>query len=100
MQECNESNVAGKSTGNLRVVFKVQEDTVPSPPGLSLPDDDGGHDLLPQFGLTLLDGSHDLTYSGSVPSAPRVPHPGLTMSPAAAAGNLFNLAPHPTTEMT
>jgi hypothetical protein len=83
-----------------RVVFEVQEDTVPSPPGLSLPDDNGGHDLLPQFGLTLLDGSHDLqTSPHQFPSSSVPPFP-LTMSPAAAAGNLFNLAPHPTTEMT
>jgi hypothetical protein len=34
-------------------------------------------------------------YASALPST----H-AMTMSPAAAAGSLFNLAPHPTTEMT
>lgn len=48
-------------TGALqrRRTFEVQVDTVLSSPGLSLADDDGGHDLLSQFGLTLLDGGQN-----------------------------------------
>ena len=41
------------------VVLEVQVDTVCSPPWLALADNDGGHDLLPQLGLSLLDGRHD-----------------------------------------
>ena len=41
------------------VVLKVQVDTVRPPPGLALADNDGGHDLLPQLRLSLLDGGHD-----------------------------------------
>lgn len=41
------------------VVLKVQVDSVRPPPGLALADNDGGHDLLPQLGLSLLDGRHD-----------------------------------------
>ena len=41
------------------VVLEVQEDTVCSPPRLALADDNSGHDLLPQLGLSLLDGRHD-----------------------------------------
>jgi hypothetical protein len=41
----------------LRVVLEVEENSVPSPPRLPLSDDNGRHDLLPEFGLTLLDGT-------------------------------------------
>jgi len=41
------------------VVFEVQEDTVSTAPRLALTDNDGGHNLLSQFGLTLLDGTDD-----------------------------------------
>ena len=41
------------------VILKVEEDTVTSPPGLALADNDGGHDLLPELRLSLLDGGHD-----------------------------------------
>ena len=41
----------------LRVVLEVEENSVSSPPRLPLSDDNGGHDLLPQLGLTLLDGT-------------------------------------------
>lgn len=48
------------------VVLKVEEDTVPSPPGLPLSADNSRHDLLTELRLTLLDGSHDhVTGSGS-----------------------------------
>lgn len=39
--------------------FKVHVYTILSAPRLALADDDGGHDLLPEIGLTLLDGGHD-----------------------------------------
>ena len=41
----------------LRVVLEVEENSVSSPPRLPLSDDNGGHDLLPELGLTLLDGA-------------------------------------------
>jgi hypothetical protein len=44
---------------NTGVVLKVEEDTIPSPPRLPLSTDNSGHNLLPQLGLSLLDGSHD-----------------------------------------
>lgn len=44
---------------NTGIVLEVQEDTVGAAPGLALTDDNGGHDLLAQLGLTLLDGGHD-----------------------------------------
>jgi hypothetical protein len=47
------------STHHTGVVLEVQEDTVCPPPGLALADNDGGHDLLPQLRLSLLDGRHD-----------------------------------------
>lgn len=48
------------------VVLKVEEDTIPSPPGLPLSTDNSGHDLLTKLRLTLLDGSHNhVTGSGS-----------------------------------
>lgn len=43
---------------DTRVVLKVQVDAVCAPPGLGLPDDDGGHDLLAQLWFPLLDGRH------------------------------------------
>lgn len=46
-------------TYNTSVVLEVQVDTVSPAPGLALADNDGGHDLLAQLGLTLLDGGHD-----------------------------------------
>jgi hypothetical protein len=46
-------------THHTSVVLEVEEDTVCSPPWLALADNDGGHDLLPQLRLSLLDGGHD-----------------------------------------
>ena len=42
-----------------RVTFEVHVDSVLAAPRLALADDDGGHDLLPEVGLTLFDGGHD-----------------------------------------
>lgn len=54
------------STHHTSVVLEVEVDTVGSSPGLALTDDNGGHDLLSQLGLSLLDGSHDhVTDTGS-----------------------------------
>lgn len=47
------------STYDTGVVLEVQEDTVETLPGLGLANDDGGVDLLAEFGLSLLDGGHD-----------------------------------------
>lgn len=56
----------GLSTYNTSVVLEVQEDTVSPAPGLALADDNGGHDLLAELGLSLLDGGHDhVTDTGS-----------------------------------
>jgi len=53
-------------THDTGVVLEVEEDTVCSPPGLALADDDSGHDLLPELRLSLLDGGHDhVTNTGS-----------------------------------
>ena len=41
------------------VTFEVHVDSVLAAPRLALADDDGGHDLLPEVGLPLLDGGHD-----------------------------------------
>ena len=41
------------------VVLKVEVYTIRSPPWLTLADNDGGHDLLPELWLSLLDGRHD-----------------------------------------
>ena len=38
-------------------ILEVQEMTLTSADGLALSNDDSGHDLLSQLGLTLLDGS-------------------------------------------
>lgn len=47
------------------VVFEVEDDAVLSAEGLALADDDAGHDLLAESGVTLLDGAHaDITDSG------------------------------------
>jgi hypothetical protein len=48
------------------VVLEVEENTVPPAPRLSLPDDDGGVDLLTELRLTLLDGCKEVvTDAGS-----------------------------------
>ena len=47
------------ATHHTSVVLEVKEDTVASPPGLALADNDGGHDLLSELRLSLLDGGHD-----------------------------------------
>lgn len=44
---------------DTRVVLKVQEDAVGALPRLALSHDNGGHDLLAQLGLSLLDRGHD-----------------------------------------
>merc|ERR1711974_494043 len=41
------------------IVLKVEEVTFSPTNVLLLPDDDGGHDLLSELGLTLLDGSEE-----------------------------------------
>lgn len=46
------------------VVLEVEEDTVTTPPGLALANDDSGHDLLSELGLTLLDGSDNHVTGG------------------------------------
>ena len=50
---------------HTRVVLEVQVDSVRPSPGLALSDNDGGHDLLPELGLTLLDGSDNHVTGGS-----------------------------------
>lgn len=53
-------------THHTSVVLEVQVDTVGATPGLALADDNGGHDLLAELGLSLLDGGHDhVTDTGS-----------------------------------
>ena len=47
-----------------RVVLEVQEVALSSADGLALADDDGGEHLLPQLGLTLLDGSEEHVADG------------------------------------
>lgn len=49
----------GLVTHHTSVVLEVQVDTVRTAPGLALADDNGGHDLLAELGLSLLDGGHD-----------------------------------------
>lgn len=98
---------------NSRIVLKVEEDTVPSPPRLPLSDNDSGHNLLPELGLTLLDGSVEMcndrqdmspicTLQGRCWAGQKGKNSthAMTMSPAEAAGSLFSLAPNPMTEMT
>ena len=47
------------------VVFEVEDDTVLAAVRLTLADDDAGHDLLAESGVTLLDGAHaDITDGG------------------------------------
>jgi hypothetical protein len=46
-------------THHTSVILEVQENTVCSSPGLALSDNNCGHDLLPQLGLSLLDSRHD-----------------------------------------
>ena len=47
------------------VVFEVEDDTVLAAVRLTLADDDAGHDLLAEGGVTLLDGAHaDITDGG------------------------------------
>ena len=54
------------STYNTSIVLEVQVDTISPAPGLALADDNGGHDLLAELGLSLLDGGHDhVTDTGS-----------------------------------
>lgn len=46
-------------THNTGVILEVEEDTICALPWLRLADNDRGHDLLPELGLSLLDGRHD-----------------------------------------
>ena len=46
-------------THNTGVILEVEKDTICALPWLRLADNDRGHDLLPQLGLSLLDGRHD-----------------------------------------
>ena len=53
-------------TYNTGIVLKVEVDAVWAAPGLALADNDSGHDLLTELGLSLLDGGHDhVTDTGS-----------------------------------
>lgn len=47
------------TTYNTSIVLKVEEDTVRSTPGLALTDNNSGHNLLSQFGLSLLNSGHN-----------------------------------------
>lgn len=108
-----------------RVVFKVNEYTILSPPGFPLADDNRRHHcrvqelclrvlnyveperlgssavVIPACNAKLSDGA--ILCCTAVPFFLKSGFPFLTehmtMSPAAAAGSLFNLAPHPTVEM-
>ena len=62
------------------VTFEVHVDTVLAAPRLALADDDGGHDLLPEVGLPLLEVA-------------------MTMSPTQADGRRLSLPLMPLTEM-
>lgn len=45
--------------------FEVHINSVLSAPGLPLADNDGGHNLFPEIGLSLLHGGHDhVAYAG------------------------------------
>lgn len=46
-------------THHTSVVLEVQEDTIGSLPWLALSDDNGGHDLLSELGLSLLHCGHN-----------------------------------------
>ena len=46
-------------------ILEVQEMTLTSADGLALSNDDSGHDLLSQLGLTLLDGSEEHVADGT-----------------------------------
>lgn len=48
----------------VRLTFEVEEVTLSTSDGLLLADDDGGHDLLSELGLTLLDGSEEHVSNG------------------------------------
>lgn len=48
-----------QATHHTSIVLEVQVHAIRSPPGLALSDDNGGHDLLPELRLSLLDGRHD-----------------------------------------
>lgn len=53
-------------THHTSIVLEVQVDTVRSSPRLALTDDNGGHDLLSQLGLSLFDSGHDhVTHTSS-----------------------------------
>lgn len=47
------------STYDTGVVLKVEEDTIRSLPWFALSDNNSGHNLLSQFWLSLLNGSHN-----------------------------------------
>ena len=56
----------GGSTYNASVVLEVKVDAIRPAPGLALANDNGGHDLFAEFGLSLLDGGHNhVTDTGS-----------------------------------
>ena len=48
----------------MGLTFEVEEVALSSSDGLLLADDDGGHDLLSELGLTLLDGSEEHVTNG------------------------------------
>lgn len=53
-------------TYDTSIVLEVEVDAIGSPPRLALADDDGGHDLLSELRLSLLDCGHDhVTDTGS-----------------------------------
>jgi hypothetical protein len=60
------SSNKGGETYDTSVILEVEEDTVGASPGLALTDNNGGHDLLTELGLSLLDSGHDhVTDTGS-----------------------------------
>ncbi|KAF3397074.1 hypothetical protein DPV78_007658 [Talaromyces pinophilus] len=56
---CKPSLLGKWTTYNTSIVLKVEEDTIGSSPGLALTDNNSGHNLLSQFGLSLLNSGHD-----------------------------------------
>lgn len=55
------------------VVLEVDEGAVLASVGLALADDDGGHDLLPELGLSLLHGGHEHVPDGGCWEAVQAP---------------------------
>lgn len=48
----------------MKMTFKIHIDTILSTPWLALPNNDSGHDLLPEIGLSFLNsGHHHIPYT-------------------------------------